>query len=132
MVGHEGFEWIGFVRPNDLCETYKIRVTYTLGHCPDVEVIEPKLVPRDGCDNIPHMFDQERLCLFRARNKYWNAGMLISETIIHWARLWLYYYEIWHATGEWKGGGEHITGREFETARRRKNKTKLRPSRTGG
>jgi hypothetical protein len=34
--------------------------------------------------------------------------MKIATTIIPWLSLWLYYYEVWHATGEWMGGGiEH-------------------------
>jgi hypothetical protein len=31
--------------------------------------------------------------------------MYIHESIVPWTSLWLYYYEIWHATGEWLGGG---------------------------
>ena len=32
---------------------------------------------------------------------------LIANTIIPWTVEWLYYYELWQATGEWLGGGEH-------------------------
>jgi hypothetical protein len=33
--------------------------------------------------------------------------MRIADTIVPWLILWLFYYEIWHVTGEWKGGGVH-------------------------
>jgi hypothetical protein len=31
--------------------------------------------------------------------------MMIATTIIPWLALWLYYYEVWLATGHWEGGG---------------------------
>jgi len=34
-----------------------------------------------------------------------------EETIVPWACLWLYYYEVWHTTGEWLGGGLHPSAR---------------------
>jgi hypothetical protein len=33
--------------------------------------------------------------------------MVLADTIIPLASLWLFYYEVWFATGEWLGGGEH-------------------------
>ena len=33
--------------------------------------------------------------------------MWIADTILPWTSLWLYFYELWHATGQWLGGGEH-------------------------
>jgi hypothetical protein len=32
---------------------------------------------------------------------------LVALTIIPWAAQWLVCYEIWHATGQWVGGGAH-------------------------
>jgi len=29
--------------------------------------------------------------------------------------LWLYYYEVWHLTDEWLGGGEHPTNLKPKT-----------------
>jgi hypothetical protein len=38
----------------------------------------------------------------------WTNRKLIATTIIPWLMLWLLYYELWHATGIWQGGGvEH-------------------------
>lgn len=33
--------------------------------------------------------------------------MLLSDKVIPWAIEWLFYYEIWLATGEWQSGGEY-------------------------
>ena len=72
-------------------------------------MVSPQLEPRDG-ESIPHVFGDGTLCLFRFKYHEWNATMSIAETMIPWTALWLYYYEIWHATGEWLGGGEHAEG----------------------
>ena len=34
-----------------------------------------------------------------------RSDMTIATTIVPWLSLWLYYYEIWLATGSWQGGG---------------------------
>ena len=39
---------------------------------------------------------------------YPRITKLISNTIIPWTIEWLYFYELWLATGEWLGGGEHV------------------------
>ncbi|MGH8092034.1 MAG: hypothetical protein ACREIF_00990 [Chthoniobacterales bacterium] len=31
--------------------------------------------------------------------------MRLADTIVPWTSRWLYFYEIWLATGEWMGGG---------------------------
>ena len=35
--------------------------------------------------------------------------MKIALTIVPWLSLWLFYYEVWRATGTWYGGGTHPT-----------------------
>lgn len=56
---------------------------------------------------LPHTYndevDKQRLCLFLPQE--WKEDMLISNTIVHWAIQWMYYYEIWASTGRWLGGG---------------------------
>ena len=34
-----------------------------------------------------------------------NYSLRIIDTIIPWTQEWLYFYEIWLLTGEWRGGG---------------------------
>jgi hypothetical protein len=95
---------VGRVQPNELSKTYKIQIEYVLRSRPRTEVISPKLTKRGGLP-IPHMYEQKRLCLFTPWHHDWRPGSRISSTIVPWASLWLYYYELWHATGEWLGGG---------------------------
>jgi len=85
---------------------YLVRILYVLGKRPDVTVIDPPLENRNG-ERKPHMFDQKRLCLFRYKHDEWDSDMRIDQTILPWTCLWLFHYEIWLATGEWRGGGEH-------------------------
>lgn len=100
-------EWIGFIHPSELCETYKVKVSYHLGKVPKVFVIEPSLKKRDDNSPIPHTYEEDRPCIFMPRIGDWTEQKFIADTIIPWASLWLYYYEIWFATGVWVGGGEH-------------------------
>lgn len=99
--------WIGFLRPTNLSETYQIKVRYSIKNAPEVWVLSPELINRPTGETVPHVYSGRRLCLYYPKNAEWNRNMLISNTIIPWTSLWLYYYEIWHATGEWLGGGVH-------------------------
>lgn len=61
--------------------------------------------------DFPHKYEIDadknmvRICLYRYRE--FNTYKFLSKTIIPWTIEWLYFYEIWLATGEWCGGGEH-------------------------
>lgn len=99
--------WTGDLQPTPLSEKYTVRIVYSLGmDQPDVTVIFPELVKRND-ESIPHVYPGNKLCLFRPKKKEWTKEKLISKTIVPWSSLWLYYYELWHVTGEWLGGGEH-------------------------
>lgn len=104
----------GDLQPSSASEVYRIRVLYSLDHGPTVYIIHPKLEKRDQ-DNIPHTYPGNRLCLYLPRSGEWTAGKFLSETIIPWITLWLYHYEVWHATGEWLGGGEHPSSGKKES-----------------
>jgi hypothetical protein len=69
-------------------------------------LVEPKIQTRDGV-KPPHLYPGDRLCLYRPGTGEWNRRMLLVETIVPWAAEWLLHYELWLATGEWFGGGEH-------------------------
>jgi hypothetical protein len=99
--------WTGDLQPNVLCDRYRVKISYNQNRNPFVNVINPKLTKREGSKSIPHVYPEDRLCLFHPRKSEWNHTMLIAETIIPWTSLWLFYYETWQATGEWLGGGEH-------------------------
>ncbi|MBU8880105.1 hypothetical protein BGM26_14070 [Bacillus sp. FJAT-29790] len=99
--------WTGNLQPTPLSKSYTVEISYSLDmQQPEVIVLSPKLTTR-GDEKIPHVYPGNKLCLFRPKKKEWTREMLIAETIVPWTSLWLYYYETWHATGEWLGGGEH-------------------------
>jgi len=79
---------------------------YEVGGLPQTWVADPPLVRRDG-ELPPHLYPDERLCLFLPREREWESWMRLSGTIIPWAAEWLLHYELWLATGRWMGGGEH-------------------------
>lgn len=106
----------GNLQPTHLSCSYKIKLEYGLEGAPKVWVISPELKCYKN-QPIPHMYEQDRLCLFYPKAKEWKRTMWISRTIIPWTSLWLKYYEIWQITGEWLGGGiEHIEIEEEEDA----------------
>ena len=37
----------------------------------------------------------------------WRPWMRLDQTVVPWTSLWLFYFEDWLASNEWKGGGEH-------------------------
>jgi hypothetical protein len=98
----------GDIKPTALSATYRVEIRYDLGYSPDVRVIYPTLSAREDDPYIPHMYDQNRLCLFLPGRREWSSSMPLGRAIIPWAATWLFYYELWHATGEWLGGG-HVT-----------------------
>jgi hypothetical protein len=77
---------------------------------PRVWVEDPELIPRSATEPIPHMYVADehgpaRPCLYYWKAREWKAKQAIASTIVPWLQLWLVYYEIWHATGVWYGGG---------------------------
>jgi hypothetical protein len=102
----------GWVRPNSLCESYRIQLVYTPPASPKVWVREPRIVAeRAPGDRVPHVYDRftdPRPCLFYPNEREWRSDKLIAHTILPWLLLWLAFYEVWLVTGIWKGGGvEH-------------------------
>lgn len=102
--------WAGNITPTTSSESYTIRIIYQLGLPPHVFVLSPAL--RDGGDGTPtpHTFSGKRLCLYFPEAKEWDSSMAIGKTIVPWTSLWLYFYEVWLATGQWEGGGCHPQG----------------------
>jgi hypothetical protein len=94
----------GEVRPTALNDAYRVRIEYRAGRRPQVWVESPKLARRKPDERIPHTFADDRPCLF----KYdFASNMLLARTIVPWLLMWLFFYECWRVTGEWRGGGLH-------------------------
>ena len=100
-----------------MSKIYRIRMTYRLRKEPEVYVVAPVLRQRSPEESIPHVYPGNRLCLFLPGVGEWRPTDSIAETIIPWAATWLYFYEVWLATGQWHGEGEH-----FKTRARRSTK----------
>ena len=101
---HSGVTWIGTLQPGACNREYTIAIDYKLGERPDVTVLSPVL--RDRSDqNIPHVYPGKHPCLHLPSE--WAPTMHIADTIVPWASDWLFFYEVWHATGEWLADGEH-------------------------
>ncbi len=105
--------WRGQLQPTLNSRTYTVQITWDgSGRRPAVDVLRPLLQPPTGT-RLQHVFADGRLCLHFTSE--WHPGMLISETIIPWASEWLYFHELWLATGEWHGGGHNPSPKAPET-----------------
>lgn len=105
---------IGTLQPTEVSRTYTTKITYSLESPPVVEVLEPILEKRNG-EDIPHTYGNGSLCLYYPKLREWTRFDLLGDTIIPWTSLWLFYYEIWLATGKWEGGGiEHTPPHQLE------------------
>lgn len=103
-----GLIWDYRDRPTPLSREYSMRVTFRRGETPDVFVLTPDLSDLAGDRPLPHVYrDPLRLCLTLPGTREWAGMMRIDQTFVPWATTWLYYFEEWLASDEWKGGGEH-------------------------
>ncbi len=110
--------WNGKIKPTPLSKEYTVVITYELWKSPKVWVIGDELERLDDSD-FPHKYDVDsenkmaRICLYRYQE--FTPYKLLADTIVPWTIEWLYYYELWLATGEWLGGGEHPRLNEAKT-----------------
>lgn len=104
--------WTGDIQPTDASCRYRIAISYRLEQTPKVNVLSPRLVDRGDGKPIPHRHKEGNLCLYLTNSGEWTIDQYIAETFVPWTSLWLYYYEVWLATGEWLGGGVHPPSRE--------------------
>lgn len=97
----------GILKPTQRSEAYHFILKYSLFGSPEVRIVSPVLKQNSKGDKIPHMYSQKTLCLFQPKYKEFKRNDFLCDTIIPWTSLWLYFYELWHLTGKWLGGGEH-------------------------
>jgi hypothetical protein len=101
--------WRCRMSPTPLSREYGVRIDYRQGDVPTVFVDEPDLTALAEGRRLPHVYQQKptRLCLYLPRAHEWATSMRIDLTIVPWAALWLFYFEEWLGSNQWKGGGEH-------------------------
>ena len=100
---------VGALQPSPTSDRYTVELSYDVPVRPRVRVLQPELRLAPGYTKLPHVFPGNDLCLHVAGD--WRPDQRISEFIVPWISFWLFFYEVWLATGEWFGGGhEPITG----------------------
>jgi hypothetical protein len=115
--------WEGILRP--ICQTYRVRIVYfsrryydgwTLANpLVSVTVIDPPVGPdpRGTGEPPPHTYRYghppafPHLCIFDPKLHEWTRDEYIVDKIVPWTIKWLFFFEDWLATGEWRGGGRH-------------------------
>jgi hypothetical protein len=107
-------------RPTPLSREYILRIVYRLGMSPQVFVLNPDIAALAGNRELPHVYRNPlRLCLYLPGSGEWAAHLRIDQTFVSWASVWLFYFEEWLASGEWKGGGVHPQPADREEQPRR-------------
>jgi hypothetical protein len=102
------FAWNYETTPSALSRVYRIRIEIDRDLSPDVFVEDPDLHELAGGRNLPHIYpNPTRLCLYLPGTIEWRPWMRLDQTVVPWTSLWLFYFEDWLASDEWKGGGEH-------------------------
>ena len=108
MDGHGSrAQWFGTLSPRP-GSSYRIRIDYGVAGAPKVYLVDPPM--REEC---PHTWGGGRMCVFwpgDPDHAVWETHSLIAETILPWSQSWLYYYELWLETGEWRGPEHGHTG----------------------
>jgi hypothetical protein len=103
-----GLLWEYRVRPTPLSREYLVRIAFDRGDVPDVFIIEPDLLNLADGRPLPHVYHNPlRLCLILPGTQEWTGAMRIDQTFVPWTTTWLFYFEEWLVSDEWKGGGQH-------------------------
>ena len=112
--------WRFVTSPTAFSRRYRVRIEYRQGAAPRVFVEEPDLVDLAGGRRLPHVYTQKppRLCLYLPGEGQWTSAMRLDHTVVPWAILWLFYFEEWLISNEWKGGGLHPGDNDNEPAER--------------
>jgi hypothetical protein len=115
-----GAQWTGELTPDS--QRYRIQLRFIPGGeigrvalslaWPEVDLLDPPASRRSGAPDepVPHTYGEgppAKLCLWLPGTDEWSPAMPLAETIVPWASEWLFFYELWHATGIWYGCGVH-------------------------
>ena len=101
--------------PTPVSRTYRVQIDFYGDRSPKIYVLSPDIFALSTGRKPPHLYTPHEhpahLCLFHPDRGDWARHMRVSETIVPWAAEWLLHFEVWLATNEWHGGGEHPSGR---------------------
>jgi hypothetical protein len=107
--GRSGLVWFGSITPSEHGDTYEVVLVYRVGRSPLVYVARPRLQRVNG-HLPPHIYPLagwNTLCLYIPLE--WTPSDHYLSDLLPWISQWLFFYEVWVATGTWKGKGEHPT-----------------------
>lgn len=107
FTSHSSMKVMGVLQPTSRSGAYEFVLKYNLTESPKTKIISPTLYKNSKGEDIPHLYPGENLCLYQPKYSEFSRTDFLCDTIIPWTALWLYYYEVWHLTSEWLGGGEH-------------------------
>ena len=79
---------------------YIICLNYEKGFSPRLWVVEPDFMMHS---RLPHVYANNRLCLYHPDNFTWTRDKDIVQTLMFWAAAWIEFYEMWAETGVWLG-----------------------------
>ena len=105
--------WDFEAQPTPLSRSYARHLTYPQrGGGPAMIVEAPDLGALAGGRKLPHVYQQSppTLCLYLPGAGEWADHKRLSQTVVPWAVLWLFYFEEWLSSDDWKGGGVHPDG----------------------
>ena len=114
-TSHSSMKVTGVLQPTSRSATYNFVLKYNLTDAPKIKIVSPELKKNEKGEDAEHLYPNGYLCLYQPKYREFARTDLLTETIIPWASLWLYHYEVWHLTGEWLGGGEHPTKQKTKT-----------------
>lgn len=98
--------WRGTLRPTEYSDSYEVVISHNLRESPLVYVARPHLQLVQG-KRLPHVFRLNLLCL-HTLSRTLIASRQLANTLVPWSVEWLFFYEIWLASGgTWFGEGEH-------------------------
>lgn len=113
--------WRGVLTPAEYSNTYEVVISHNLRQAPIVYVARPRLDVVPG-KQLPHVFTLNTLCL-HTLSRSWIAARLLGDTVVPWVSEWLFFYELWLATGGvWLGEGVHPSTTPRGTRRPAKQK----------
>lgn len=132
------FFWEFEAKPTELSKTYRVLIVFHIdNYSPDIFVLDRNIWEVSKSKTIPHLYDHKKikLCLYYPSYNEWNTNTPLCNTIVSWTYLWLYFYEEWLYSNDWKGGGIHpektkeeerrnikITPKQLNIEKRKRNK----------
>lgn len=117
--------WRFHAMPTSLSREYVVRIECRQDGTPRVFIEDPDLTVLAEGRRLPHVYQQKpsQLCLYLPNAGEWGAWMRIDQTLVPWTLLWLFYFEEWLTSDDWKGEGVHPGDAENQPRRDRRGRS---------